>query len=145
MRNQTILQLTHMWVGHSIPTSEYVAPHGSEGDGRITDRGVFSLVPRDGDYQESKLKFLDLTNTLITDRSMADLSSSNMTLTHLVVIGTKVTKGSCTKFKAAKPNCFLEHDEPEKTLSDSTEKDSTTGHNEGKLLINQNEHPWWRK
>ena len=131
-----------MWVGHSIPTSEYVAPHGSEGDGRITDRGVFSLVPRDGDRQESKLKFLDLTNTLITERSMVDLSSSNMSLTHLVVKGTKVTTASCTNFIAAKPNCFLEHDKNEET---SNNEHTLSGKNEGKLLINQDEHPWWRK
>ena len=123
-----------------------MAPHGSEGDGRITDRGIFSLVPRDGNQQESKLKFLDLTNTLITDRSLTDLSSNNMSLTHLIVRGTKVTLLSCMNFSAAKPDCILEHDENQKCPNEENPTLHTlTGSNEGKLLINQDEHPWWRK
>ena len=133
--------MTHLWVGHSIPTSEFVPPHGSEGDGRITDRGIFSLVPRDGDNQESKLQFLDLTNTLITDRSMVDLSSSAMSLKHLVVKGTKVNIESCMNFLASKPSCTLEHDES--YSDDNTTVHTLSGNNEGKLLINHEEHPWW--
>ena len=136
-----------MWVGHSIPTSEFVPPHGSEGDGRITDRGIFSVVPRDGDNQESKLKFLDLTNTLITDRSMVDLSSSRISLTHLIVRGTKVTVLSCMNYLNAKPNCILDHDENDKSEDNNSSATlhTLTGKNEGKLLINHDEHPWWRK
>ena len=63
-------------MGHSIPTSEFIAPHGSEGDGRITDRGIFSLIPRDGNQKECKLLYLDLTNTLITDRALSDLATA---------------------------------------------------------------------
>ena len=135
------LQLTHLWVGHAIPTSEYVAPHGSEGNGRITDRGVFSLVPMDGDNYESKLKFLDLTNTLITERSLVDLCSSNMSLKHLIVKGTNVTAESCASFLAAKPNCLLEYDEKVQNLND--ESNPNIRKNEGKLLINQDDFPWF--
>ena len=135
--------MTHLWVGHAIPTSEYVAPIGSEGDGRITDRGVFSLVPTDGDNHISKLKFLDLTNTLITDRSMVDLCSSNMSLKQLIVKGTNVTAESCASYLAAKPNCLLQYDDKLKNLND--ESNLNIRKNEGKLLINQDDHPWWRK
>ena len=102
---------------------------------------MFSLVPRDGDTQESKLKFLDLTNTLITDRSLVDLSSSPMSLNNLIVRGTKVTLIGCMNFSAAKPHCKLEHDENEK--NSATTIQSLSGNNEGKLLINDEEHPWW--
>ena len=102
---------------------------------------MFSLVPRDGETQESKLKFLDLTNTLITDRSLVDLSSSSMSLSHLIVRGTKVTIMGCMNFSAAKPNCILDHDENEK--QSSTTIHTLSGNNEGKLLINHEEHPWW--
>ena len=137
------MQLTHLLVGHSIPTSEFIAPHGSEGDGRITDRGIFSLIPRDGNQKECKLLYLDLTNTLITDRALSDLSSTNMSLTDLIVRGTKTTVVGCMNFLAAKPNCVLLHDNnnPEENVTLQAIGDN----NEGRLLINQDEHPWWNK
>ena len=106
-----ILQLMHLKIGHAIPTSEYIAPHGSEGDGRITDRGIFSIVPRDGDTYESKLEFLDATNTLITDQSLVCLSRPSMAaLKYLTVKGTGITAEGCGKFMASKPKCVLDHD-----------------------------------
>ena len=77
----------------------------SESQGVITDRGVLSICPAQGDDHVSKIEKLALTNMQITEKSVERLLKLMPALKSLDICGSKVDEASVEVLMALRPNC----------------------------------------
>lgn len=76
----------------------------SEGDGRISDRGIESMCPMAGD-PPSEITHLSLQNTLVTNKVIKPLADKLKKLQWLDLTGTKVTPDGVSDFKKFRSDC----------------------------------------